>query len=385
MFNQIPYARQNIGGSDYERVDRVLKSDFLTIGPEVEAFELELTNFVNAPTTVVSSGTAALHAAYFAIGIQPGDEVITPPITFIATQAMIHALGAKAVFVDVDANTGNIDTSKVEEAITPRTKAIVTVDYAGQTSDLDRLLDIARKNNVFLVEDAAHSIGTLYKGRKVGSIADVTTFSFFSTKNITTGEGGAISSPNKELIERARRFTHQGLVRDQESFKIRGEGPWHQEVHEFGVNYRLPDILCALGSSQLKKIEEFKKRRSEIFDFYNSRLAENDQIKLPTKSTFNDPMWHLYPIQVNPNARLEIFNFLRRNGVLVQVNYLPAYRHPVFGLTIEDFAKYPGAEEFYSREISLPMNTYIGDSELEYVADKVLEAVSMYGSSPTLN
>jgi dTDP-4-amino-4,6-dideoxygalactose transaminase len=174
-------------------------------------------------------------------------------------------------------------------------------------------------------------------------------------------------------------------VRDQKSFKISGEGPWHQEVHEFGVNYRLPDILCALGSSQLKKIEEFKKRRSDIFDFYNSRLAENDQIKLPTKSRFNDPMWHLYPIQVNPSSRLEIFNFLRRNGVLVQVNYLPAYRHPVFGMNLEDFAKFPGSEEFYAREISLPMNTYIEDSELEYVANKVLEAVSMYGNPTTLN
>jgi len=380
VVKQIPYARQDIGGSDYERVNQVLKSDFLTIGPEVEAFELELSNFIDAPTTVVSSGTAALHAAYFAIGIQPGDEVLTPPITFIATQAMIHALGAKAVFVDVDANTGNIDISKVEEAITPRTKAIVTVDYAGQTADLDSLLIIARKHNIFLVEDAAHSIGSTYKGRKVGSIADVTTFSFFSTKNITTGEGGAISSPNSELIEKAKRFTHQGLIRDQEKFMITGEGPWHQEVQEFGVNYRLPDILCALGSSQLKKIEEFKKRRSEIFDFYASRLAENEQIKLPTKSRFNDPMWHLYPIQVNPSTRLEVFNFLRSNGVLVQVNYLPAYRHPVFGLNVQDFAKYPGSEEFYSREISLPMNTYIEDSELEYVADKVLEAVSIYGN-----
>lgn len=385
MFNQIPYARQNIGGDDYDRVNRVLNSDFLTIGPEVEAFESELSNYVNAPTTVVSSGTAALHAAYFAIGIQPGDEVITPPITFIATQAMIHALGARAVFVDVDASTGNIDISRVEEAITPRTKAIVTVDYAGQTADLDTLLAISKRNNVFLIEDAAHSIGTIYRDRHVGSIADITTFSFFSTKNITTGEGGAISSPLGELIEKARRFSHQGLVRDKQSFKINGEGPWHQEVHDFGMNYRLPDILCALGSSQLKKIEEFKKRRSEIFDFYNSKLAENDQIKLPTKSSFNDPMWHLYPIQVDPGARLGIFNFLRGNGILVQVNYLPAYRHPVFGLNKNDFAKYPGSEEFYSREISLPMNTYINDSELEFVAEKVLEAVSIYGNTTTLN
>ncbi len=376
MKNLIPYARQNVYGADLDRVNDVLKSDFLTIGPEVEAFENELTSYVGAPTTVVSSGTAALHAAYFAIGIKPGDEVITPPITFIATQAMIHALGAKAVFVDVDASSGNIDISKIEKAITAKTKAIVVVDYAGQTPDLDKIAAIAKKHNIYLVEDAAHSIGSLYRGKKVGSIADITTFSFFSTKNITTGEGGAVSSPNEELIEKVRRFTHQGLIRDPEKFKITSEGAWHQEVHEFGVNYRLPDILCALGSSQLKKIDDFKKRRNEVFSFYKENIVQTEKIKLPTRSDFSDPMWHLYPIQVKAGSRLAIFNELRSHGILVQVNYLPAYRHPVFGLTSSDFAKYPQSEEFYAREISLPMNTYITDQQLEYVVEKVNEIVS---------
>ncbi len=376
MPHSIPYARQDVGGDDFLRVQTVLESNFLTIGPEVEKFESELEEYLEAPTTVTSSGTAALHAAYFAIDIKPGDEVITSPMTFIATQAMIKALGGKVVFVDIDVATGNIDLSKVKNAITPRTKAIVTVDYAGQTADLDRLVEICRNRNIYLVEDAAHSIGSRYKGTRIGSIADVTTFSFFSTKNITTGEGGAVSSPRIELVERARRFTHQGLIRDESQFKIKNQGPWHQEVHEFGFNYRLPDILCALGSSQLQKIEKFKRRRSDIFKRYSQAFSNQKNIEILTVMDFSDPMWHLFPIKVKADSRLDIFNFLRSRGILVQVNYLPAYRHPVFEFPEKEFKKYPGAEEFYSREISLPMNTFISDSEIDFVIENVIEAVS---------
>ena len=251
----IPYGRQSISDEDIAAVVASLKSDWLTTGPLVTEFETALEKVVGAPCITVSSGTAALHCAYAAIGLGPGDEVITPPITFIATQATAALFGATIVFVDVQTDTANIDPIAVEAAITPRTKAIVAVDYAGHPADLDELREIADRHSIYLIEDAAHSIGSTYKGRPIGSIADITTFSFFPTKNMTTSEGGAIASINPVLLEKAKRFSRQGLVRKETEFKIDNQGAWHQEVHEFGLNYRLPDVLCALGISQLKRLQ----------------------------------------------------------------------------------------------------------------------------------
>ena len=222
----IPYGRHSINDEDIEAVVKALKSDWLTTGPLVEAFEAALEKVVGAPCISVSSGTAALHCAYAAIGLQPGDEVITPPITFIATQATAAFFGAKIVFADIQPDTANIDPQAVEAAITPRTKAIVAVDYAGHPADLDELRAIADKHKIYLIEDAAHSIGSIYKGRQVGSIADITTFSFFPTKNMTTAEGGAVASTNPDLLLRAKRFSRQGLIRNPEEFIIKSEGPW---------------------------------------------------------------------------------------------------------------------------------------------------------------
>jgi dTDP-4-amino-4,6-dideoxygalactose transaminase len=254
----IPYGRHSIYDADIEAVVKALRSDWLTTGPLVEDFEAALEKVVGAPCISVSSGTAALHCAYAAIDLQPGDEVITPPITFIATQATAAFFGAKIVFADIQSDTANIDPQAAEAAITPRTKAIVAVDYAGHPADLDELRAIADRYKIYLIEDAAHSIGSTYKGRAVGSIADITTFSFFPTKNLTTGEGGAVASIHTELLEKAKRFSRQGLVRSPNEFKITDQGPWHQEVHEFGLNYRLPDLLCALGISQLRRLDDFK-------------------------------------------------------------------------------------------------------------------------------
>ena len=264
----IPYGRQSIDEDDISSVVEALKSDWLTTGPLVQQFEKLIEEFTGIPAVVVSSGTAALHCAYSAIGLIAGDEIITPPLTFIATQATAVNLGAKIVFADIKLRTGNIDPALVELAITPRTKAIVAVDYAGNPSDLDELRQIADKYQLYLVEDAAHSFGSTYKGSHVGSIADLTTFSFFPTKNITTGEGGAIVSRNPELLEKARLFSRQGLVKNPAEFKVQGQGTWHQEVHEFGLNYRLPDILCALGISQIAKADLLKQKRKR----YNLKL-----------------------------------------------------------------------------------------------------------------
>jgi len=367
----IPYGRQSIDASDVSAVSLALQGDFLTTGPLVAQFEEALENVVGAPTVVVSSGTAALHSAYAAIGIQPGDEVITPPITFVATQATAALLGAKIVFADVQSDTFNIDPIRVEEAITPRTKAIVAVDYAGHPADLSELKHIAEKHHIYLIEDASHSINSKYRGIPVGSIADITTFSFFPTKNITTGEGGAVSSTNQELLERARKFARQGLVREEKRFIIKSEGPWHQEVHELGLNYRLPDVLCALGLNQLSKINKFKSRRKEIYNMYQEGLKDLPELELPIERGYVDSNWHLFPVRANPNQRREVFEKLRAKGIGVQVNYIPAYRHPVFDKYQIDRNKFLVSEDFYSREISLPFYTDLSNSNIDFIIDSI--------------
>jgi dTDP-4-amino-4,6-dideoxygalactose transaminase len=361
----IPYGRQSINQDDIDAVVTALQGDFLTTGPLVEQFEAALEKIVGTPTTVVSSGTAALHCAYAAIGIQPGDEVITPPITFIATQATAALMGAKIVFADIQPDTVNIDPKAVEAAITPRTKAIVAVDYAGHPADMDELRLIADKHGIYLIEDAAHSIGSTYRGRSVGSLADITTFSFFPTKNLTTAEGGAVASLNPQLLEKARRFSRQGLVRDPLKFKISGQGAWHQEVHEFGLNYRLPDVLCALGLSQLKRLAEFKKKRSNIFETYSDAFHDIDAVSLPGKRDYVDPTWHLFPIRIPAESRKSAFTELRTKGIGVQVNYIPAYLHPVFASEQYPQGLCPMAEKFYSEEISLPIHFGLSTKDQE--------------------
>jgi dTDP-4-amino-4,6-dideoxygalactose transaminase len=320
----------------------------------------------------VTSGTAALHCAYAAIGLLPGDEVITPPLTFIATQATAALFGAKVVFADIQESTGNIDPTLVERAITPRTRAIVAVDYAGQPADLDELRQIADKHGVYLVEDAAHSIGSTYKGRPVGSIADITTFSFFPTKNMTTAEGGAVASPNRELLQKVRRFSRQGLVRDPQEFRVKHQGDWHQEVHEFGVNYRLPDLLCALGISQLSRLSAFKAMRNTLFDRYVEGLSEVPKLILPGVNSFNSVMWHLFPVRVPVASREKVFNQLRAKNILVQVNYLPAYRHPVFAKYGFKEGDFPVSDAYYAGEISLPMFSDLTYSQQDFIIETLL-------------
>lgn len=351
----IPYGRQSINDDDIAAVVSALKSEWLTTGPLVEEFETALERVVGAPCLSVSSGTAALHCAYAAIGIEPGDEVITPPITFIATQATAALFGAKIVFADVQSDTANIDPRSVEAAITSRTKAIVAVDYAGHPADLDELRAIADKHRIYLIEDAAHSIGSTYKGRPVGSIADITTFSFFPTKNMTTAEGGAVASIHPELLEKAKRFSRQGLVRNSQEFLLKDEGPWHQEVHEFGLNYRLPDLLCALGLNQLTRLEDMKTARKQVFSNYAQVLIPFERVSIPSLRTYTDPNWHLFPIRIEKVNRENVYTQLRNAGFGVQVNYLPAHLHPVFrdkGYKLGDF---PNSEDYYLQEISLPM------------------------------
>jgi dTDP-4-amino-4,6-dideoxygalactose transaminase len=369
----ISYGRHSINSQDIADVVKTMQGDWLTIGPKVEEFESHLEKFTSTPTIAVSSGTAALHCAFAAIQLTSGDEVITPPITFIATQATAALFGAKIVFADVLPDTGNIDPAEVEKAITPRTKAIVAVDFAGHPADLDELRAIASRKGIYLIEDAAHSFGSKYRGTYVGSIADITTFSFFPTKNITTGEGGALASIDSDLLKRAKLFSKQGLIKDSLNFQLQGEGAWHQEVHEFGLNYRLSDISSALGISQLNRFEEFRANREMVFRRYQTNLEVIDALKLPTKKDYVEPFWHLFPIQVKPKHRENFFEYMHSRGIKVQVNYLPAHLHPVFkkfGFKRGDF---PVSENFYSGEISLPIYSGLTESQVDLICETIHE------------
>jgi dTDP-4-amino-4,6-dideoxygalactose transaminase len=361
----IPYGRQEILEEDIQAVVQALRSDLITTGPLVDEFERLLSDYVKCPTFVVNSGTAALHAAYVGIGIGPGDEVITPPNTFIATQATAALLGAKIVFADIDLETGLINLECIERAITKKTKAIVLVDYAGQPCDVKAVREIIGGRDIKIVQDAAHSLGSLINGEPVGSQADVTTFSFFATKNITTGEGGAVSSPDKVIFQRAKEFARQGLVKDPSRFKNSPPGPWHQEVHEFGLNYRLTDFQCALGISQLGKIDEFKSKRNKLYDTYTEKLTNFKGIRLLKKLDGRDPMWHLFPIFVE--NRNEVISELRNKGIIAQVNYIAAYLHPVFTNLGYKLGTCPNSESFYSQEISLPLHLSLNQSSVEEI------------------
>ncbi|MDO8307688.1 MAG: aminotransferase class I/II-fold pyridoxal phosphate-dependent enzyme [Actinomycetota bacterium] len=372
----IPYGHHDIDEGDVAAVSAVLRGEWLTTGPVLEQFETDLRGFTGGtPVVAVSSGTAALHVAYAAAGVGRGDEVITPPMTFIATQATAVALGATIVFADVCPDTANIDPRAVEAAISSRTKAIVAVDYAGHPADMDALRAIADRHGLILIEDAAHSLGSTYKGRPVGSLADITAFSFFPTKNITTAEGGAVAVRDPATLQRAREFARQGLVRDVSRHRITGEGPWHQEVHAFGLNYRLPDVLAALGSSQLTRLAAFKARRADVKASHDAAFADRSDLDIPVQRPDVDPMWHLYPLRVPADLRRAVFERLRAAGVGVQVNYLPAYWHPAFADLGFPRGLCPVAEAFYGREISLPMSTTLTDEQVAMVGTAVIASL----------
>jgi len=296
-------------------------------------------------------------------------------LTFVATASTAMAQGAKVLFADVTEDTGNIDPLSVEALLTERTKVISGVDYAGHPIDADEISALAAASGSYFLEDAAHSIGSVYKGKPVGSLADITAFSFFPTKNMTTAEGGAVVAKDASLVERARRFRSHGLVRNKEEQRYPDEGPWHQEVHEIGLNYRLPDVLSAIGLSQIKRIQEFKARRTAVFERYQSELADVQGVILPTKRDYVDPMWHLYPIRVLEGRRREVFEFMHDNGVLVQVNYIPAYWHPAFEDLGYKRGMCPIAEEYYFQEISLPMFADLSDDQQSVVIDVLRQAL----------
>lgn len=372
----LPYGRQSISDEDIDAVAEVLRGDWLTTGPAVSAFEAEIGRLSGEHRAVTAtSGTAALHMAYAAAGVTRGDEVISTPMTFIATTAMASMRGATVRFADIDEDTALIDPQAVGALVNERTKIIAAVDYAGHPADYDALQPLADSVGALTLDDAAHSIGGTYKGRPVGDLADLTTFSFFPTKNMTTGEGGALVAKDPAIAQRAHEFHFIGLVRDPDRFRIEGEGPWHQEVHEFGVNYRLTDLACALGLAQLRRLSEFKQRRASITAFYNDALSGVDGVRTPTQTNDVDPVWHLYPLRIRDGRRREVFEKMRANGIGVQVNYMPVYWHPVYADAGYRRGMCPNAERFYAEELSLPLFPGLSDSDLERVVESLVDAL----------
>lgn len=372
----LPYGRQSISEDDIVAVAEILRGDWLTTGPAVTAFETEIGRLAGGHRAVsATSGTAALHMAYAAAGIRPGDEVVSTPMTFVSTTAMASLFGARIVFADIEDDTALIDPTIVDALANERTKVIAAVDYAGHPADYDALQPIADRFGALTLDDAAHSIGSTYKDRPVGDLADLTTFSFFPTKNLTTGEGGALVAKDPNLAQRAHEFHFIGLVRDPDRFQITTEGPWHQEVHEFGVNYRLTDIASALGLAQLRRLDAFKRRRAEITHRYNDALADTDGIRLPTQRDDVDPIRHLYPIRVLDGRRHEIFQKMRADGIGVQVNYMPVYWHPAYADLGYQRGMCPHAEAFYAEELSLPIFPDLTDAQVDQVVDALVRAL----------
>ena len=368
----LPYGRQSVDESDIAAVEAVLRGDWLTTGPSVTAFEEDLSRISGTSSAVsVTSGTAALHVAYAALELGQGDEVVTSPLTFVATASCASVLGATIVFADISRDTGNLDPLSVSAVMTDRTRVVAGVDYAGHPIDAPELAEVAHSAGAVLLEDAAHSFGGSLDGRPVGSLADVTTFSFFPTKNLTTAEGGAVVSLHDEVLDRARSYRSIGLTRDPALLRFKDEGPWHQEVHTFGLNYRLPDILCALGSSQLLRLPAFKARREAITARYNEGLSGIEELRLPARREGADPMWHLYPLRIRNGRRRALFEHLRANDIGVQVNYMPVYWHPVYADMGYRRGTCPVAEEYYAQQISLPLFPDLSDADV----DRVIELV----------
>jgi perosamine synthetase len=367
----LPYGRQSIDDADIQAVVDVLRSDWLTTGPKVAEFEEAFSSRVGAAHAVsFSSGTASLHAAAFAAGLMGGDEAITTPMTFAATANCVLYQGATPIFADVCADTLNLDPEEVKKIISSKTRAILPVDYAGHPADLDAIVALAKRHGLIVIEDACHALGAEYRGRRTGSVADMTVFSFHPVKHITTGEGGMVTTNNLQLAETLRRFRNHGISSDARQRQTAGQ--WHYEMVLLGFNYRLSDIGCALGIEQLKRLDANLARRREIAARYTAAFREISGVIPPGVRVEVNPAWHLYPLRLDPEKlsadRAEIFRALRAENIGVNLHYIPVHLHPYyqdrFGYKGGEF---PVAEDGYKRLVSLPMFHGMGSADVEDV------------------
>jgi len=376
----IPYGKQYIDEDDIQAVVEVLRSDWLTTGPKVDEFEHAVADYVGAKYAVaVSSGTAALHAAMYTIGIVPGDEVVVSPITFAATANCVVYQKGKPIFADVDPETLLLDPKQVESKITSKTKAIIAVDYAGQPCDYDSLRKIADQNNLVLVADSCHAIGAEYKGQKVGSLADLNIFSFHPVKHITTGEGGMITTDDANYANRMRIFRNHGITTDHHQREK--QGSWFYEMTDLGYNYRMTDFQCALGISQLQKLPKFLKRRREIASRYDEAFASLTGIIPLVNRTDVVNAFHLYVVRIDSTVlgidRTTFFNNLRGKGIGVNVHYIPVHLQPFYKETFHtDTGMCPVAEAAYEQIISLPMFPRMTNGDVERVVKDLKDCLT---------
>lgn len=380
---KIGYGHQYIDDTDIQAVVDVLKSDFLTCGPAIEEAEKKLCEITGAKHAVlISNGTAALHATMFAAGIGAGDEVITTPITFAASANCALYCGGKPVFADINPNTYNIDPDSIEKCITEKTKAVVAVDFTGQAVEVDRISEICDRHNLLFIEDAAHSLGTKYDGKPVGSLADMTEFSFHPVKTCTAGEGGAITTNDDELYKKLVLFRTHGITRVQDWMDKPSEGGWYYQQIDLGYNYRMTDMQAALLSSQLGKLELFAERRKELVKKYDEAFENMPEITVQKEISKSDTVRHLYIIQLNlemlKGTRRDVFDALQAEGVGVNVHYIPVYSFPYYQKLGYKMGSCPNAEKLYERIISIPLFFSMTDEDQQKVIEAVKKVINYY-------
>lgn len=378
----LPYGQQWLDEEDIQAVVNVLKGDFITQGPSIQAFEKRVADYVGAKYAVAySNGTAALHGACFAAEIGPGDEVITTPITFLASSNCVLYQGGTPVFADIDMHTYNIDPSSIRTKITDKTKAIIAVDFSGQPVKLDEIGMIARDHNLVLIEDAAHSLGADYQGVHVGSQADMTMFSFHPVKHVTTGEGGVIVTNNEAFYKRLLLFRNHGMTKEPEQMQA-NDGPWYYEMHELGYNYRLTDMQASLGASQMNKLDSFVIRRREIAETYNRDLSSVPGIILPYQLPETNSSWHLYVTRWDQEYlrgnRRDWFEALRAENIGVHVHYIPVYLQPYYRSLGYLPGQCPNAEKYYESAITLPLFPKMTDDDVSSVIEGVKKVYNRF-------
>lgn len=379
----IGYGRQYVDEADIAKVTDILRSPFLTTGPEISKLEEKLCNITGAKYAVaVSNGTAALHIACLAAGIKKGDEVITTPMTFAASANCAIYCGARPVFADINPETYNISQASIRENITSHTKAVVAVDFTGQAVELDEIKDICNEHNLILIEDAAHSIGTKYKGKPVGSIANMTCFSFHPVKTVTAGEGGAVLTNSKDLYEKLLLFRSHAITRDPSQMVNPTGEKWYYEQVGLGFNYRITDFQAALLSSQLDKLEMFSSRRKEIVNLYNQAFSQIPEVTVQKEIPESDTTRHLYILRFNLDklevSRREIFDALWAENIHCNVHYIPVYYHPYYQSLGYVKGLCPNAESLYEEIVTLPLYYSMTDDDVRDVIEAVKKIISNY-------
>lgn len=381
---KIAYGHQYIDEADIQAVVEVLKSDFLTCGPKIGELERKLCKITGAKYAVVcSNGTAALHMACQAAGIKEGDEVITTPITFAASANCVRYCGGTPVFADINEETYNIDPAEVERLTNEKTKAVVAVDFTGQSVELDRLLAHCRARKLVLIEDGAHVIGTRYKGKCNGSISDMTTLSFHPVKTVTGGEGGAVLTNSEEYYKRLLLYRAHGITRDPEQMEHEPDGSWYYEQITLGMNYRMTDMQAALIISQLDKLPVFSERRKKIVKTYNEAFSKLPQIIVQKEIPESDTTRHLYILRLNLSklriGRRQFFEALNAENICCNVHYIPTYYFPYYEKLGYHKGLCPKAEKLYQEIISLPLYYAMTDQDVQDVIGAVTKIAEYYG------